>query len=141
MASSVEGAVIFPALFLAGARSALVSGPAIWIACGAIAARLCAGLLAGGMVAATSPAVRRGGPGVALAFFSVGPFGVAVALAIDLRYPGPAGDLVLATTVAAAIAGEFLGPPALRRALRRAGELPATPAPLVPPEPAREGSP
>jgi hypothetical protein len=43
---------------------------------------------------------------------------------VNLRYPGPTGSLVLATTVVAALAGEFLGPPALRRALRRAGEVP-----------------
>ena len=60
-----------------------------------------------------------------LAFLPTGPLGIAIALAVNLRSPGPVGDLVLATTIAAAVVGEFLGPPALRRALRRAGELPA----------------
>jgi hypothetical protein len=141
LASGVEGAVILPALFLAGARSALVSGPPLWIAGAAIAARLGASLLTAGLVATTSPAARRGGGALALVFFPVGPFGVAIALAVNLRYPGAAGDLVLATTVAAAIAGEFLGPPALRRALRRAGEVPAAPAEAPAAVPVREGAP
>jgi hypothetical protein len=50
---------------------------------------------------------------------------------------------VLATTVATAIAGEFVGPPALRRALRRAGELGVEVAPSAAAVagPAREGAP
>ena len=125
MAGSVEGAVILPALFLAGTRVAPVTGPALWIAGAVLVARLAAGVLAAGMVAAADPRTRRGGPWLAVAFLPTGPLGIAIALAVNLRSPGPVGDLVLATTIAAAVVGEFLGPPALRRALRRAGELPA----------------
>ncbi len=124
LAGGVEGAVILPALFLAGARTDMVSGPALWIVAAALLARLGTALLAAAVVAAVDPVARRGGPGLSLAFFSTGPLGIAIALSVNLRYPGPVGDLVLATTVAAAVAGEFLGPPALRRALRRAGEVP-----------------
>ena len=123
MAGGVEGAVILPALFLAGARTGVVSGAALWILGAALLARLGTALLSAALVAAVVPAARRGGPGLSLAFFPTGPLGIAVALSVNLRYPGPVGDLVLATTVATAIAGEFLGPPALRRALRRAGEV------------------
>jgi hypothetical protein len=125
LAGGVEGAVILPALFLAGARTDLVTGPALWIAGAALLARLGTALLAAAVIAAVDPVARRGGAGLSLAFFSTGPLGIALALAVNLRYPGPVGDLVLATTVSAAVAGEFLGPPALRRALRRAGEVPA----------------
>jgi hypothetical protein len=125
MAGSVEGAVILPALFLAGTRVAPVTGPALWVAGAVLLARLAAGLLAAGVVAAVDPRIRRGGPWLAAAFLPTGPLGIAIALAVNLRSPGPLGDLVLATTVAAAVVGEFLGPPALRRALRRARELPA----------------
>jgi hypothetical protein len=124
LAAGVEGAVVLPALFLAGVRSPVVSDASLWIVGIAVAARLVSALLSAGVLAATSPAARRGGGALALVLFPVGPFGIAIALAIDLRFPGPAGNLVLATTVATAIAGEFFGPPALRRALRRAGELP-----------------
>lgn len=125
MAGGVEGAILLPALFLAGARSEVVTGPATWIVVAALGARLVAALVAAALVAAVDPRIRRGGPGIALAFFSTGPLGIAIALSVNLRYPGTLGSLVLATTVAAAFLGEFLGPPALRRALRRAGEIPA----------------
>jgi hypothetical protein len=125
LAGGVEGAVILPALFLAGARTDLVTGPALWIVGAVLLARLGTALLASAVIAAVDPVARRGGAGLSLAFFSTGPLGIALALAVNLRYPGPMGDLVLATTVSAAVAGEFLGPPALRRALRRAGEVPA----------------
>jgi hypothetical protein len=101
-----------------------VSAPALWILGAALLARLGTALVAAAVVAAVDPRARRGGPGLSLAFLSTGPLGIAIALSVNLRYPGPAGSLVLATTVAAALAGEFLGPPALRRALRRAGEVP-----------------
>jgi hypothetical protein len=124
LAGAAEGAVILPALFLAGARTDIVSGPALWILGAALLARLGTALLSAALVAAAVPGARRGGPGLSLAFFSTGPLGIAIALSVNIRFPGPVGDLVLATTVAAAVAGEFLGPPALRRALRRAGEMP-----------------
>jgi len=124
LAGGVEGAIILPALFLAGARTEAVSAPALWILGAALLARLGTALVAAAVVAAVDPRARRGGPGLSLAFLSTGPLGIAIALSVNLRYPGPAGSLVLATTVAAALAGEFLGPPALRRALRRAGEVP-----------------
>ncbi len=82
-------------------------------------------LLAAAIVAAVDPRARRGGLGLAIAFLPTGPLGIAIALAVNLRSPGPVGDLVLATALVAAVSGEFLGPPALRRALGRAGELPA----------------
>ena len=123
--TSVEGAVVLPALFLAGARTTFVPGPALWIGAAALLARLLAGVVTAGLVAAVDPRARRGGGWLTLCFVSPGPLGIAIALFVNLRFPGPAGDLVLATTVASAVAGEFLGPPALRRALRRAGEVPA----------------
>ena len=125
MAGSVEGAVILPALFLAGTRVVPVTGPALWIAGAVLLARVAASVLAAGLVAAADSRTRRGGPWLAVVFLPTGPLGIAIALAVNLRSPGPVGDLVLATTLAAAVVGEFLGPPALRRALRRAGELPA----------------
>jgi Kef-type K+ transport system membrane component KefB len=125
LAGGVEGAVILPALFLAGARTPGLSAPALWVLGAALLARLASGLLAAALVAAVDSRARRAGPALALAFLSTGPLGIAIALSVELRYPGPFGDLVLAITVVAAVAGEFIGPPALRRALRRTGELPA----------------
>jgi len=57
-----------------------------------------------------------------------------VALAVVLRSPGTAGTLALGAAVASLLLGELVAPAALRRALSRAGELPA-----APPERARPG--
>jgi hypothetical protein len=125
LAGSVEGAVIIPALFLAGARTSVPSGPVIGLVLAVLGARLVASFATALLVSAADPRVRRCGAALGLAFFPIGPLGIAIALAVALRTPGPVADAVLATTVAASIGGEFVGPPALRRALRMAGELPA----------------
>ncbi|MGA8893619.1 MAG: hypothetical protein WB493_18815, partial [Anaeromyxobacteraceae bacterium] len=109
----------------------IVTAAPAWILLAALAARLAGSILSAALVAAIDPRMRRAGPGLLLAFFPTGPLGIAIALAVNLRYPGPVGELVLTTAVATAMAGEFLGPPALRAVLRRTGELPE-----VPPEPA-----
>ena len=56
---------------------------------------------------------------------AAGPLGVVIGLAFALSFPGEVGDTVLAAAVAAAVVGELTSTPALRRALRRAGELDA----------------
>ncbi len=121
----VEGAVVLPALFLAGTRTEVPPAGVLWIVAAALAARVVASVLTAGLVAALDRDARRAGPALALAFLAPGPLGVAVAVAVQLRYPGPLGAIVLPATLAAAVLGEFVGPPALRRALRRAGEIPA----------------
>jgi hypothetical protein len=128
LAAGAVGAVVLPALFLAGARTGVVTGPAAWILLSALGARLAGSVLSAGLVAAVDPRLRRAGPALLLAFFPTGPLGIAIALAVNLRYPGTVGDLVLATAVVTALAGEFLGPPSLRAILRRTGELPAATA-------------
>lgn len=136
LGGAAAGAVVLPALFLAGARTGLVTGPPAWILVAALAARLAGAVLSALLVAAVDSRMRRAGPGLLLAFFPTGPLGIAIALAVNLRYPGPGGDLVLCTAVATTMAGEFLGPPALRAMLRRTGELPENP-----PEPAADAVP
>jgi hypothetical protein len=125
LAGGVEGAVVLPALFLAGARTPMPSAPVAVLVAAVLAARLLASFAAAALVAAVDPRTRRGGAGLGLVFFPIGPLGIAIALAVGLRTPGPVADAVLAVTIAASVAGEFVGPPALRRALRRAGEIPA----------------
>lgn len=136
LGGAAAGAVVLPALFLAGARTEVVTGPPAWILLAALAARLAGSVLSALLVAAADSRMRRAGPGLFLAFFPTGPLGIAIALAVNLRYPGQVGDLVLSTAVVTAVAGEFLGPPALRAMLRRTGELPENP-----PEPAESPAP
>jgi hypothetical protein len=54
---------------------------------------------------------------------AAGPLGVVIGLAFALSFRGEVGDTVLAAAVAAAVVGELTSTPALRLALRRAGEL------------------
>jgi hypothetical protein len=126
MAPPVEGPILITVLFVGGFHLRL-GEPAVLlpVAGVALAARLASKALSGLLVAAATPAARRAGPALGLSLFACGPLTVALGLAFQLHHPGPVGDTVLAVAAAAAVAGEFLGPPALRRALARAGELPA----------------
>lgn len=125
--SEVEGAVLLPLLFVAGALVSLGNGSALWVLGAAVVARWLVNGLLGFLVQAMAPGARGAGPAVGLALSSAGPLHVTVGLAFQQRYPGPVGSAVLATAAAAAVASEFVGPPALRRALRRAGEVPEAP--------------
>ncbi len=124
MPGRVEGPIVLPALLIAGSRVTLGNGTVLWVVGAAVLARLAASAVAAALVAATNAEARRAGPILALGLGATGPLNVTVALAFQLRFPGPVGDAILAATAAAAVAGEFVGPPALRRALRRAGDLP-----------------
>jgi len=107
---------------LHGAWSVLALGAAVAVL------RVLAKLGGGLTVARLLPkAVRRRDLGAGLLGAGGVAFAVAVALAQDL---GPSGDLVLASAVAMALLGDFLGSPLLRRTLETAGEL-AAPAPEV----------
>jgi len=115
-----------PALLLAGGLVDPLDHPRLAVVVGvALAARLVVKLAEGALVTALWPAARRGGAGVAATMTAAGPLGVVVGLAFALTFRGEVGDTVLAAAVAAAVVGELTSTPALRRALRRAGELEA----------------
>lgn len=124
LALRVERPVLFPALLLAGGLVDPLGHPRLaWVVAAALAARLAVKLAQGAVVAAVWPEARRGGGGVAATLTAAGPLGVVIGLAFALSFPGEIGDTVLAAAVAAAVVGELTSTPALRRALRRAGEL------------------
>jgi hypothetical protein len=131
MASQVEGPVVLPALFIAGARLPLLPRAAVMVVGAALAARVLAKVVSGLGLLALSPTARRAGAPVMLALLPAGPLSVAIGLAVQMRYPGTAGDTVLAAAIAAAVLGEFVGAPALRTAALRAS--PSSPPP--PPSP------
>jgi len=122
--SEVEGAIALPALFVAGTRVTLGGNTILWVVGAALASRLLAKAVAAILVGAAEPVARRSGLALGLSLDAAGPLNITVGLAFQLRYPGPVGSTVLAAAAAAAVAGEFIGPVALRRALWRAGELP-----------------
>jgi Kef-type K+ transport system membrane component KefB len=123
LGAGTERPVLHPALLLAGAHID-VRAPALplLILC-ALSARTVAKLLVGGGLQIVSPHARAAGPAVGLGLMSSGALAMIIGLAFELRFPGPIGDIVLATAAAATILGEFVGPAALRACLRRAGEL------------------
>jgi Kef-type K+ transport system membrane component KefB len=124
MVGPTERPVLLPALLLAGARLDFQATPALpWIAAAAIGARFVAKVVVGWVLAAQSRAARRGGPLVGLSLMSSGALAMCIGLAFALHFPGPVGDTVLVVAVLSAVAGEFLGPVRMRRALLAAGEI------------------
>jgi hypothetical protein len=124
MVGPTERPVLLPALLLAGARLDFHATPALgWIVAAAIGARFVAKVVVGWVLAAQSLSARRGGPLVGLSLMSSGALAMCIGLAFALHFPGAVGDTVLAAAVVSAVAGEFVGPVRMRRALLDAGEI------------------
>jgi Kef-type K+ transport system membrane component KefB len=124
LATTTERPVLHPALLLAGAHldvRTFATLPLV-ILC-ALVARTLAKLLVGGAIQTVSSHARTAGGAMGLGLMSSGALAMTIGLVFALRFPGPVGDLVLATAAAGAILGEFVGPATLRAGLRRAGEL------------------
>jgi hypothetical protein len=117
----LEGAVVVPSLFLAGAR-VQPRAAVLWTVGAALLGRLAAQAAVAAALALASRPARRAGPALALGLGAAGPVTMVVAVAYAIRFPGPVGDTALLAAAAATIAGEFAGIPALRASLRRAGE-------------------
>lgn len=148
MVHAVEQPILLPALLLAGALLAPRGHPALAAVVGvALVARVAMKGLVAAVVLAGWREARPGGFLLAPALTGSGALGVAVSLGVALRYPGRVGALVLATSAAVLVLGEFLAPRALRRLLARAGEVTApapapgerTPTPI--PRPAGDAGP
>lgn len=121
---------LLPILLLAGARldphllveRTLILG-------GVLAARTTLLFLVGLVLAP----VGRAGANAALvgpAMLPAGPLSVTIGLSFALVFPGEFGDVVLAASAVVTVAGELVGPLALRRLLRRVGEIGAESAPV-----------
>jgi hypothetical protein len=122
LALRVERPVLLPALLLAGGLIDPLGHPRLAPVVGAaLAVRLLVKLAQGMVVTWLWPEARHGG--VAATMTAAGPLGVVIGLAFALSFRGEVGDTVLAAAVAAAVVGELTSTPALRLALRRAGEL------------------
>jgi hypothetical protein len=128
MVSSTDRPVLHPTLLLAGAHIDLRSmGTIVFFILFTLAARIAAKGVCGLTMGAFVPAARRAGPVLGLGLLSSGALSITIGLAFALRFPGPVGDSVLATAAAVTVFGEFVGPTALRVALKQAGEIrPAT---------------
>jgi len=124
MVAPTERPVLLPALLLAGAHLSFHDNPKLpWIAVTAIVVRFAAKIVVGWILAAASPAARKAGGLVGLSMMSSGALAMSIGLAFALRFPGTLGDTVLVVAALSATVGEFVGPPRLRIALKRAGEM------------------
>ncbi len=123
LVAPTERPVLHPALLLAGAHLAPTSSVLPFLVLFALAARFAAKAIVGVVVQVASPRARAAGPMLGMGLLPCGALAMAVGLSFALRFPGAVGDAVLATAAAATVVGEFLGPAALRSALRQAGEI------------------
>jgi hypothetical protein len=126
MMAPIERPVVLPALVLAGAHVDLQAAPGLaGVVAVAVGARIAAKLLFGLVVALP----RGASPTLGAGLLSSGALSLGVALAFALRFPGPIGETVLAASFVTCLVGEALGPLALKRALRGAGEIAGAPMP------------
>jgi hypothetical protein len=124
MFARTERAVLLPALLLAGAH--LVRPASLQVSLiilSAVAARGFVSILSGAIVASASRATRPAAGWLGLGMLSSGTLTMAVGFSVALRYPGTIGDTALAAAFAGTLAGELIGPMALRRALSLCGEI------------------
>ena len=125
-----EQAVLLPVLMLSGAESEVKNVvPLLGLLAAVLAARLLVRLLVAPVLSGMSGAPRRIAPLLAVGLLPSGALSVTLGLAFESRYPGVAGDTILAISVGLAIAGEIVGPSSLRKALAGAGELTVVRAP------------
>jgi hypothetical protein len=83
--------------------------------------------------AVNADAGRAGGGAVGFGMVSAGALSMCIGLVCAITFPGQVGSTVLAVCAALCIAGELVGPPALRAALRRVDELHGAPKSTAPP--------
>ena len=122
-----ERAVMLPTLLLAGTRLdfhvIMSHGYLTLLILYVLVARAAAKWISGFMLSAASADVRAAGGSMGAGLLSAGALSIALALTIAMRFPGPAGDLILIAAALALVLGEIFAPRALRRLLDRAGEL------------------
>ncbi len=130
LVTPTEQPVILPVVLLAGAYVNVKLPPVMLVLVAtALLAKLSARVLCGTLLSALSPPARGAGVELGISMLSSGALGLAVALAFCVRHPGQVSDTVLLLAALGVLVGEGLGPSALRRALTRAGEIKAEPAP------------
>ncbi|MEO8183263.1 MAG: potassium transporter Kef [Deltaproteobacteria bacterium] len=126
MLRPTEPAVLVPLAVLAGTLVSLHDARLLWVLVPlGLGARAGAELLRGALLSLCSRAARPAGPIVGLGMMTLGEITLACAVSIALSFEGDAAQSLLAIGVISMLAGELIGPLALRRALRLANELEA----------------
>jgi Kef-type K+ transport system membrane component KefB len=123
MIEPTERPTMLPALVLAGAYVKLPATPWLWgAAAAALVARVVAKTLSGRFLA-DLPTTRGSATLTGLALLPAGILTITAGLACATAIRGPVGDVILFVAVVSSLLGELLGTPALRAALRSAGEF------------------
>jgi len=126
MLRPTEPAVLVPLALLAGALVSLRDARLLWVLVPVgLGTRAGAELLRGALLSLCSRAARPAGPIVGLGLMAMGEITLACAISLGLSCERGAAKSLLAIGVISMLAGELIGPLALRRALRLAGELEA----------------
>lgn len=126
MVRPTESAVHLPLAVLAGALVSVHEAPLVWVLVPlGVGARVLAELIRGTLLWLTSNAARPAGPLVGLGLMSMGEVTLACAVSLALSVENELIRSVFAVAVVGVLAGELVGPLALRAALRRANELDA----------------
>ena len=124
MLARSEQAVLLPVLMLSGAELEVKKvGPMLGLFAAALVGRFVVRLLLAPVFARLSGVPKSTAPALAVGLLPSGALSVTLGLAFESRYPGAIGDTILAISVGLAVAGEVVGPAALRRALVGAGEI------------------
>jgi len=124
MFARTERAVLLPALILAGGHLVMPrSLQAGALVLSAVLGRAVASYLSGVLLGSMRSYARPGASWLGLGMLSSGTLTMTVGFAVALRFDPAIGDLALAAAFVGTVAGELLGPVALRKALTRCGEI------------------
>lgn len=130
MVGATERGALLPTLIVCGVRiqpnaiahTAMIFGLVL-------GARFVSKWIAARIVVATHPSAAPAGNMLGFGMMSSGAVSMCIALACALMFRGAVGNTILVVAAALSVAGELIGPPALRVSLRRAGELHPAAAP------------
>ena len=139
MLQPTERGAILPLLLVCGVRlEPRAIGHTLAIFGLAFVARVGAKLFLARILALANPDVARAGVASGFGMVSAGALSMCIGLVCAITFPGQVGSTVLGVSAAMCIAGELLGPPALRSALRRVDELHDAPKSTATPAPRAE---
>ncbi|MCA9647754.1 MAG: hypothetical protein KC492_43990, partial [Myxococcales bacterium] len=123
MMGDSERLVLPPLLLLAGALIDLRLSGHIWLLVGAaLFARLASRGIGGALLTLRKEA-RGSGASLGLATTPAGAMSVCVGLLVYIRFPADIGGAVLTACVLSSFVGELIGTTALKRSLRKKGEI------------------
>jgi Kef-type K+ transport system membrane component KefB len=141
MLQPTERGALLPLLIVCGVRlEPRAIGHTLAIFGLVFAARVAAKVLLARTLAAVNPDAGRAGGTLGFGMVSAGALSMCIGLVCAISFPGQVGSTVLGVSAALCIAGELVGPPALRAALRRVEELHEAPKSSETPPQAEEAS-